>query len=53
MGKFYTRMGDGSLIQLSESELRRDLEEGTRDAADRGKISPLSENELPLLNLSV
>ena len=49
MGKFYTRMGDGSLIQLSESELRRDLEEGTRDAADRGKISPLSENELRYL----
>ena len=46
MQKFYARQGDGSLIKLSESELRHDLEEGTRDAAERGKISPLSEDEL-------
>ena len=41
MEKFYTRMGDGSVIELSESELKRDLEEGTKDAAERAK-SPLS-----------
>jgi len=46
MQKFYTRKGDGSLIKLSESELRHDLEGGTRDAAERGKIPPLSEDEL-------
>jgi len=46
MQKFYTRRGDGSLIKLSESELRHDLEEGTKDAAERGKIPPLSEDEL-------
>ena len=49
MEKFYTGMGDGSLIELSESELKRDLEEGTRDAAERGKISCLSEDELSYL----
>ncbi len=49
MQKIYTRMGDGSAIELSESELRRDLEEGTRDAEERGKIPPLSENELAYL----
>jgi len=49
MQKFYTRMGDGSLIELSESELKRDLEEGTRDAAERAKIPPLSKDELSYL----
>lgn len=49
MQKFYTRMGDGSGVELSESELRQDLEEGTKEAAERGKISPLSEDELSYL----
>ena len=49
MQKIYTRMGDGSVVELSESELKQDLEEGTRDAADRGKISPLSRDELAYL----
>jgi len=31
---------------MSESEVRRDLEAGTEDAADRGKIDPLSREEL-------
>jgi len=46
MEKFYTRMGDGSVIELSESEIKRDLEEGTKDAAERAKIPPLSEDDL-------
>ena len=46
MREFYTRMGDGSVIELSESELKQDLEEGTRDAAERAKIPPLSEDDL-------
>jgi len=49
MQKIYTRMGDGSVTELSESELKQDLEEGTRDAAERGKIPPLSEDELSYL----
>ncbi len=49
MAKFFSRMGDGFPIQLSSDELRRDLEEGTRDAADRGKIAPLSRDELDYL----
>jgi len=44
--KIYTRMGDGSVTELSESELRRDLEEGSRHAAERAKILPLSEDDL-------
>lgn len=47
--KIITRMGDGSVIEMTESELRRELEDGTRDAADRGKIPALSQEELKYL----
>jgi len=49
MQKFDAMKGDGFFIKLSESELRHDLEEGTMDAAERGKIPPLSEDELKYL----
>jgi dimethylamine--corrinoid protein Co-methyltransferase len=49
MAKVFSRLGDGSPIELTESELMHDLEEGTADAADRGKIPPLSEEELKYL----
>jgi dimethylamine---corrinoid protein Co-methyltransferase len=49
MEKIFSRMGDGSPIELTESELRRDLEEGTKEAARRGKIPALSEEELKYL----
>ena len=39
-------MGDGFSVEMSESEIRGDLEAGTEDAADRGKIAPLSKEEL-------
>jgi dimethylamine--corrinoid protein Co-methyltransferase len=46
MATIFSRLGDGSPIEMTESELKRDLEEGTADAADRGKIPPLPEEEL-------
>ncbi|MBP1766537.1 MAG: dimethylamine:corrinoid methyltransferase [Candidatus Aminicenantes bacterium] len=46
MSKIKTRMGDAALVEITESELRSDLEEGTKDAAQRGKIPPLSPDEL-------
>ena len=49
MKKIFSRMGDGSPIEMAESDLRRDLEEGTREAAVRGKIPALSEDELKYL----
>lgn len=49
MMKVRTRMGDGTLVELSEGELKRDLEEGTADAAERGGIPTLSEDELSYL----
>lgn len=49
MGKILTRMGDGQRVELSEAELRQELELGTQDAADRGKIPPLAQEELDYL----
>lgn len=49
MAEIFSRMGDGFPIRLSPADLRRDLEDGTRDAADRGKIAPLSGEELDYL----
>jgi len=45
-GKILTRMGDGFLVEITEGELRKDLEEGTKDAAERAKVPPLSGDEL-------
>ncbi len=49
MGKIMTRMGSGFPIEMSESQLMEDLTGGSEDAADRGKIPPLSEEELKYL----
>ena len=49
MTKIFTRMGDGYRVEMSESELKRDLEEGTEDAADRGNIQVLSKEDLQYL----
>jgi dimethylamine---corrinoid protein Co-methyltransferase len=46
MAKIFTRYGDGTSTEMSESELMQDLEEGTQDAAERGKIPSLSTDEL-------
>ena len=49
MGKIRTRYGDGTPLEMSESELREDLENGTEDAAKRGNIPVLSKDELQYL----
>ena len=46
MEKVFTRMGDASGVWLSKEEVRAELEEGTNDAADRGKIPSLTKEEL-------
>jgi dimethylamine--corrinoid protein Co-methyltransferase len=45
MKKHFCRLGDGYPIEMSESEIMADLVEGSEDAADRGKVPPLSEDE--------
>jgi dimethylamine--corrinoid protein Co-methyltransferase len=44
--KILTWMGDGSFVELTESQIKADLEGGTKDAADRGRIDPLTQDEL-------
>lgn len=46
MGMISTRYGDGTRVELSASELRRDLTEGSEDAAECGEIPVLSKAEL-------
>ena len=46
MQKIRTRFGDGSPVELSADEVKRDLEEGTQEAAERGNIPTLSKEEL-------
>ncbi len=43
--KYFTRMGDGSIVHMTEQEIRQDIEEGIQDAAKRGKIDPLTDDE--------
>ena len=44
--KYFTRMGDGSIVYMTADEIWADLRDGMADAVDRGKIPPLSEEEL-------
>jgi dimethylamine--corrinoid protein Co-methyltransferase len=49
MAKYLTRRGDGALIEMTSEEIMSDLEAGTADAADKGKIAPLSKDDLDML----
>ncbi|ATW26132.1 [dimethylamine--corrinoid protein] Co-methyltransferase [Candidatus Formimonas warabiya] len=49
MKKYFTRMGDGSAVWMSDEDIRWDLEEGMKDAADRGKIPELTDDEIEQL----
>lgn len=49
MKEYYVRLGDGGLVQMEAAEIKRDIEEGTQDAARKGKISPMSESEIDQL----
>ena len=44
--KIPTRLGDGSLVELTRSELREDIEDGVATAARRAKVPGLDEAEL-------
>jgi hypothetical protein len=49
VNKIISRMGDGWVVALSEAALKRELEDGTLDAAVQGEIEPLPEDELKYL----
>ena len=44
--KIPTRMGDGSLVEMTRSEIKADLEEGTQIAAKKAKVDVLTQDEL-------
>ncbi len=46
MGKIQTRMGDGYRIEMAEAEIRRDLEDGAKEAAERADVPILGDDEL-------
>jgi dimethylamine---corrinoid protein Co-methyltransferase len=45
-GRIPTRLGDGALVEMTRSELRVEIEDGTQAAAKRAKVPPLTEDEL-------
>ena len=49
MKKYFSRLGNGFSIEMTKKEMMADLVAGSEDAADRGKIPPLSEDELKYL----
>ena len=46
MAKTLQRFGDGYLHEMTEAELKKDIEEGTKDASERCGTPPLSEDEM-------
>jgi dimethylamine--corrinoid protein Co-methyltransferase len=47
--KYLTRYGDNFAAWMTEAEIRQDIEDGTADAARRGKIPPMSQDEMDYL----
>jgi dimethylamine--corrinoid protein Co-methyltransferase len=43
--KILTRMGDGERLQMSASEIKKDIATGTKEAARKAKIPPLMQEE--------
>ncbi|SDO53903.1 dimethylamine:corrinoid methyltransferase [Desulforhopalus singaporensis] len=46
MAKIFSRYGDGTPLELDEKELMEELHAGTEDAADRAKVSTLTDDDL-------
>lgn len=49
MSSIVTRMGDGSTVQTTRDEIRRDIVEGSEAAAVKARIPVLEENEVDYL----
>jgi len=46
MAKMLQRFGDGYLYEMTWADLKKDIVEGTENAAERARISSLSEEEI-------
>lgn len=44
-----TRMGDGSFVEMTEADVRKDVEAGIADAVKKAKCPPLSEDDIDRL----
>ncbi len=44
-----TRMGDGSFVEMSEAEIRKEIEAGVAEGAKRAKCPPLTEDDMERL----
>lgn len=49
MSEYFTRMGDGAGVYMSAENIREDILEGVKDAADRGKVPELTKEEMDYL----
>ena len=47
--KYLTRTGDGSIVYMTEAEIRDDISAGIEDAVKRGKVPPLNEDDIEKL----
>lgn len=44
--KYFTRRGDGSIVYMTETEIKADIKAGVEDAVFRGKVLPLTEEDM-------
>ena len=49
MKKYITRMGDASIAYMSADEIISDIRTATEDAAKKGKVDPLTQDEMDLI----
>jgi len=49
MSKIFTRMGDGSPLEMTEAELRQDIEDGIAEAVEKAEVPPLPPEDIEYL----
>ena len=49
MSKILTRYGDNYVAEMTEEEIRQDIEDGTLDASERAEIPTLTKEEVDYL----
>lgn len=49
MEKYFTRMGDGSGVYMTAEEIKAEIKAGVEDAAKRGRIPELTQDEMDYL----
>ena len=44
-----TRMGDGAFVEMSEAEIRKEIETGVAEGAKKAKCPPLTDDDIEKL----